>query len=139
MTKIIIVDDEVHLAAEVARALHENNSQYDVMIAQNAEDALKQMESSPSDVVVTDIKLPRMSGIEFSEIVKAKWPNTAIIVMTAYGTQDVIKSAFKAGALFYIEKPFKVENLGNMIKMAGMKRANGAEINQKENFKSTVA
>jgi DNA-binding NtrC family response regulator len=43
-------------------------------------------------------------------------------MMTAYGTEEIIKAAFTTGALFYIEKPFKIENLANMIKMAGLKK-----------------
>lgn len=122
MKSVIIVDDEISFARDIAKLLQEGNDQLRVIAVKSAEEAIKQMESSPVDIVVTDIKLPNMSGIDFAQAIKARWLNTAIIIMTAYGAEDVIKSAFNAGALFYIEKPFKIEKLGNMVKMASLKK-----------------
>lgn len=122
MKSVIIVDDQINFAIDIAKLLQEGNEQLRVTGVKSAEEAIKQMENSPVDIVVTDIKLPNMSGLNFAQAIRIKWPSTAIIIMTAYGAEDVIKSAFNAGALFYIEKPFKIEKLANMVKMASLKK-----------------
>ncbi len=122
MKKVIIVDDEIQFASNVAQVLQTTNDQLRVTAFKSSEDALKELESSPVDIVVTDIKLPVMSGLNLAGIIRNRWPEIAIIMMTAYGTEEIIKTAFSTGALFYIEKPFKIENLANMIKMAGLKK-----------------
>ncbi len=122
MKSVIIVDDQINFAIDIAKLLQEGNDQLRVTGVKSAEEAIKQLENSPVDIVVTDIKLPNMSGLNFAQTISIKWPNTAIIIMTAYGAEDVIKSAFNAGALFYIEKPFKIEKLANMVKMASLKK-----------------
>jgi two-component system NtrC family response regulator len=122
MKRVIIVDDEIQFAANVAKVLQTTNDQLSVIAVQSSEDALKELENSPVDIVVTDIKLPVMSGLKLAEVIRNRWPEIAIIMMTAYGTEEIIKAAFTTGALFYIEKPFKIENLANMIKMAGLKK-----------------
>ena len=130
MKKVIIVDDEVQFAANVARTLQGMDDKLMVTSVRSSEDALIELGNSHVDVVITDIKLPAMSGIKLAEIIKNSWPDVAIIMMTAYGTEDVIKMAFTSGAMFYIEKPFKIENLANMIKMAGLKKAKPTVLKQ---------
>ncbi|MCL4557373.1 MAG: response regulator [Deltaproteobacteria bacterium] len=122
MKKVMIVDDEIGFAGDIARLLQAGNDQLSVSAVGSGGEAIQQMTALPADVIVTDIKLPDMSGLDLAGLVKERWPATAIIVMTAYGAEDVIKSAFAAGAMFYIEKPFNAENLGSMIKMAGLKK-----------------
>lgn len=122
MKRIIIVDDDMNFASSIAESLVEHDSQLSITVADSAEEAVRQMENLPVSVMVTDIKLPNKDGLSLAGTVKDRWPDTVIIIMSAYGAEDVIKSAFTAGAMFYIEKPFNAENLGNMIKMAGLKR-----------------
>ncbi|MCL4467789.1 MAG: response regulator [Deltaproteobacteria bacterium] len=130
MKKVIIVDDEVQFASNVARTLQGMDNQLQVTAVKSSEDALKELENSPVNIVITDMKLPAMSGIKLAEVIKNRWPDVAIIMMTAYGTEDVIKMAFTSGAMFYIEKPFKIENLANMIKMAGFKKTKTTALKQ---------
>ncbi len=118
MTKVMIVDDEIYFATNIAKLLRANNGEMDVMAVYSAEEALKQLENSLYDIVVTDVRMAKMSGIEFIEAVKQKWPETAIILMTAYGTQDIMESAFNIGTLFYIEKHFRIEKLESLIATA---------------------
>ncbi len=122
MKKVIIVDDEIYFAANVAKALQQMSGDLQVMAVKNNEDALKELENSHVDIVVADIKLPAMSGVKLAETIKTRWPDVAVIMMTAAGTEEIVKLAFNTGALFYIEKPFRIENLGNMIAMAGLKK-----------------
>lgn len=130
MKRVIIVDDEIEFANNLAKLLIQQTPQLAVTVADSAEEAMKKFEELPADILITDLKLPKMNGLELSQAVSARWPNTAIIVMTAYGTEDVIKSAFIVGALFYIEKPFKIEKLSNMIRMADLKKQGKAVMNK---------
>lgn len=130
MKRLMIVDDEIDFLNTLTKLLVQRDSQLAVTVAFSAEDAIKKLEVMPADILITDLKLPRMNGLELSEVVRTRWPQTAIIIMTAYGTDDVIKSAFTSGAMFYIEKPFKIENLHNMIRMSDMKKHDKTGINK---------
>jgi|YelNatPaOPRAMG01_1025707.scaffolds.fasta_scaffold39618_2 DNA-binding NtrC family response regulator len=121
MKKVLIVDDEIQFAENVAKLLEETNEQLTTKAVTSSEEALRELENEHADIVVTDIKLPVMDGIKLAEVIKNKWPHIPVIMMTAYGADEVVKSAFKIGALFYIEKPFKIEHLNNMIMMASLK------------------
>jgi DNA-binding NtrC family response regulator len=121
MTKVIIVDDEIYFATNIAKLLRSNNEEMDTLAVYNAEEALKQLENSFYDIVITDVRMPRMNGIEFIETLKQKWPETSVIVMTAYGAQDIMERAFNIGTLFYIEKPFRIEKLEALIAIASKK------------------
>lgn len=121
MKNVLIVDDEIQFAQHVAKTLQDMDEQLNVKAVKDGKEALKELESRHIDIVVTDVRLPIMDGIELAEAIKAQWPNISIIMMTAYGTDETVKIAFNTGALFYIEKPFKIESLNNMIKIAALK------------------
>ncbi len=122
MKKVIIVDDEIGFAKDTARLLQIGNDQLSVSAVSSAEEAMRQMAEAPADVIIVDVKLSDMNGLTLMGLIRENWPSTAIIAMTAYGAEDVIKRAFSAGAMFYIEKPFKAENLGSMIRMVELKK-----------------
>ena len=118
MTKVMIVDDEIYFATNIAKLLRANDEGMDVLAVYSAGEALKLLENTFYDIIVTDVRMPKMSGIEFIGAIKQKRPETAIIVMTAYGAQDVMENAFHTGTLFYIEKPFRIEKLEALIATA---------------------
>jgi len=122
MQKVLIVDDEIYFATNVANLLRSNNKDMDVLAVYSAEEALKQLENASFDIVVTDIRMPNMGGFEFIKKLKEKWQNISVIVMTAYGAKEVMENAFSLGTLFYIEKPFRIEKLEALISMAGKKQ-----------------
>ena len=132
MTKVMIVDDEIYFATNIAKLLRANDETMDVLAVYSPIEALKLLDHTFYDIIVTDVRMPKMSGIEFIEAIKKKWPETSIVVMTAYGAQDVMENAFNTGTLFYIEKPFRIEKLeallaiasrGNRKKSTGQKTA----------------
>ncbi len=79
--------------------------------AESGEAALACLESSSVDIVITDLKLPNMSGVELLPKIKALLPRTETAVMTGYGSIESAVEAMKLGAYDFIEKPFRVENL----------------------------
>lgn len=101
--KILVVDDE----PLIRESLHEilRMQKFDVRMAATAEEALLLMEEDKSDIVLTDMKLPKMSGMELLEEVKTKYPETGVILITGYGSIDTAVEAMKKGAFDYITKP----------------------------------
>lgn len=113
--KVLIVDDEEILTWIMSKTLSKDRKRYEVLVANDCTKALEIMESSPVDLVITDIRMPGMSGLDLLEEIRAKHPDTKVIVMTAYGNPEVQKEANERGCLHYLEKPFKIEDLRNLI------------------------
>jgi len=114
-SKIMIVDDH-----EVVRiglvSLLEQNSQYEVVAqADNALDAIKKVETYKPDVVLMDIRLPGMSGIEACEQISKKYPETKVIMLTSFAEDEMLFSAIKAGASGYVLKQINAKDLINSI------------------------
>lgn len=121
MPNVLIVDDEIYFATNVANLLRANNKDIYALAVFNAEEALKQLERMHFDIVVTDIRMPKIDGFEFIKMLKQRWPNTTVIVMTAYGAKEIMENAFTLGTLFYIEKPFRIEKLEALLAIANKK------------------
>ena len=84
---------------------------YTLVLAENGEQALERLNEYKFDLVLTDIKMPKMNGIEFLKILKQQSPRTEAIMMTAYGDIDNAVETMKAGAFDYLLKPFSAEIL----------------------------
>ncbi len=106
---ILIVDDERKMAVVLQAAFEEDG--YEVDIAQSGEDALAKFRQNPVPLVITDLKMPDMSGIEVLEAVKKLRPDAEVILMTAYATAQTAVEAMKKGAYDYVIKPFSLEEL----------------------------
>src|SRR2546426_7046561 len=79
--------------------------------AESAEAALLSLETQAPDIVVTDLRLPNLSGVEFLRQMKAILPRTEVAIMTGHGSIESAVDAMKLGAYDYIEKPFRVEKM----------------------------
>jgi CheY-like chemotaxis protein/predicted regulator of Ras-like GTPase activity (Roadblock/LC7/MglB family) len=113
--KVLIVDDEEILTWIMSKTLSKDRKHYEVIIANDGHKAAEIMDSVPIDLVITDIRMPGMSGLDLLEHIREKHPQTKAIIMTAYGNPDVHREANERGCLHYLEKPFKIEDLRNMI------------------------
>jgi len=114
--RVLIVDDE-----EIARRNLEHiltKEDYSVTTAANGVEAIGQLESSDFDIVLTDLKMEKISGIDILEKTKAKYPNTQVVMITAYASVDTAIEAIKLGAFHYIAKPFKLEEVRTTVKQA---------------------
>jgi len=107
--KILIVDDERNLLKTLKDSLSLEG--YHVMTASNGRNALQILTMQPVDVVLTDVKMPGMSGFQLLKEVKEKWPETHVIVMTGYGSIQSAVESIQQGAANYILKPIHVEDL----------------------------
>ena len=109
MNTILVVDDEVNYLTVMEALL--GGAGYEVLTAPSAPEALKIAEASDLDLVLTDMKMPKMSGIELMEELHRLYPDLPVVIMTAYGTVELAVTAMKKGAFDYILKPFKNEGI----------------------------
>ncbi|NTW99291.1 MAG: sigma-54-dependent Fis family transcriptional regulator, partial [Geobacteraceae bacterium] len=114
--KILVVDDELSMREFLSILLEREG--YDVTVAGSAEDALRTMESALFDLVLSDVNMPGLSGIELLARIKEKSPETAVLMLTAFSAADQAVEAMKLGAYDYIGKPFKNEEIKQLVKNA---------------------
>ncbi len=116
MPHVLIVDDELNIRRVLAAMLAREG--YEVTAAADGEQALAVLQKTPVHVVVTDLVMPRLGGLELLARVAAEFPDVPVIVITAHGTVDSAVQALKAGAFDYITKPFEQEELKKVIAKA---------------------
>ncbi len=116
METILIVDDEKNYLVVLEALLGPEG--YEILTADNARNAIRLIEESELDLVITDIKMPGISGMELLEEAKKIAPDLPIIMMTAYGTIEMAVEAMKKRAYDYITKPFQNEELKLTVKKA---------------------
>jgi len=114
--KILVVDDEQSMREFLDILL--KKEEYRVTLASNGEEAVKLIEKDIFDLILMDIRMPRMDGITVLKKVKVLSPETIVIMITAYASADTAIKAMKEGAYDYITKPFKVEEIKLIIKNA---------------------
>ena len=128
MRRILVVDDEENLRLVLRTLLRRAN--YEVETASTGEEALERVESFGPDVVLTDVRMPKMSGLDLLAALRAKSSSAVVIVMSAYGSVDLALEAMKAGAYDYVQKPFKPDEI-----LLVLKKAEERETLRKENQK----
>jgi two-component system response regulator HydG len=116
MRKILVVDDDTDLRMSVVSAL--TDSQYQVDQASDGEEAVNRVRASQYDLVVLDVNMPRMTGIEALKEIKAHDPSIMVVMLTAFSNIRDAVEATRLGAYNYLEKPVKSENLVYMIDQA---------------------
>ncbi len=118
--KILIVDDELHICRRCAKILSKIG--LEVSYTLNGYDALKLMDNERFAVVITDLKMSSMGGMEVLRRVKEKYPDTMVIVITGYATVSSAVEVMKMGAFDYLPKPFTPEELRASVRHALAKR-----------------
>jgi two-component system response regulator (stage 0 sporulation protein F) len=110
---ILIVDDQ----KGVRRLLEElfKMEGWNVYTASDGIEAVSQVKASSPDIVLMDMKMPNMNGLESSQQILALYPDMRIIMMTAYGEMDVVKKALEVGVRRCITKPFNILNLRDLV------------------------
>lgn len=107
--QVLVVEDDERLATLIRRGLEEN--EYDVQVAYDGEMGYKLAQRQSFDLIITDIILPRLSGLELCKMVRSEKPEVPIIMLTALGTTDDKVEGFDAGADDYLVKPFDFREL----------------------------
>jgi DNA-binding NtrC family response regulator len=108
--KVLVVDDEAPIREMLQRGLFEIGG-YSVEVAQNGKEAVEKIEKEIFDLVLTDVKMPEMDGMELLRMIKGTRPEVPVIMMTAYGSIETAVEAMKVGANDYITKPVNFDEL----------------------------
>ena len=114
--KILVVDDEKKICRNVEKILAKGN--YEVSYALSADEALEKMAKESYALLISDIVMPGMNGLEFLKLVKNQWPLTKVIMITAYASTDTAVKAIRLGALDYVPKPFTPDELRLPVELA---------------------
>jgi CheY-like chemotaxis protein len=123
LKKVLIVDDEETLTWSMARSLSRDKDKYEVIIANNGREALNLLKKNKIDLVISDIRMPDINGLDLLVKIKKEYPQTQVIIMTAYGSSDVQKEANRRGSLYYVEKPFEISDIRKIIiDLIGLKK-----------------
>ena len=122
MTNVWIIDDEESIRTICTSALEDL---FKIEAFSSASQALLALNSSKPDLIITDIKMPGMSGLEFLNKVSEKYPDLPTIIITAHANMDNALSAYKGGAFEYLTKPFDINEIRKLvIKATKTKKAN---------------
>ena len=111
--RILIVDDETNILSSLKEILTDEG--YDVSVTGDGLDALDMIQSDPPDLLLLDIWLPGMDGIEVLKTVKTYHPDIEVLIMSGHGTIDAAVKATKLGAFDFIEKPFSMDHLTQSV------------------------
>lgn len=120
MAKILIIDDERGMREFLSIMLQKEG--HDVTSAGGGKEALEYIAQKTYDIVITDIRMPQITGIDVLKTVKECSPETVVIMVTAYASTDTAVEAMKQGAYDYITKPFKIEEIKLIVRNALEKR-----------------
>lgn len=115
-TSILIVDDDVNFVKSIAKILALKG--YETVTADSGACALDLLKSRAFDIVLMDIKMPVMNGVDTFRKMKAARPDTVAILMTAFSVDDLIRDALKEGCYAVVRKPFDIDSVVNMIEKA---------------------
>lgn len=102
-TKILVVDDD-----EVVRLSHQRSlagAHYHVVGVWNGDQAMRAMEQQPFDVILLDLRMPGRDGMSVLRMIKDRWPETEVVIITGYPSLETVKEAVEAGACDYLAKP----------------------------------
>jgi two-component system response regulator PilR (NtrC family) len=113
---ILIVDDEEMMRNLLNRILSREG--YKISSAKDGVAALEMLETEKFNIIISDMKMPRMNGFELLKNVKREYPDIGVIIMTAYGDTYTVKDALLLGADEYITKPFKSYEIALVVERA---------------------
>ncbi len=115
--KILVVDDEAPVREILKKGLSQMGG-FSVEVARNGLEAIEKIENDVFDLVLTDMKMPGMDGLELLKTIKGTWPDMMVILITAYGSVETAVEAMKMGANDYITKPIDLNELSIHISKA---------------------
>lgn len=113
--KILVVDDNWQFSENLYDILHEKG--YDVDVTYSASQAVETIKKTEFDVVLMDIKMPLMDGVEVISVIKDACPSTAVIIMSAYSVEELVDRGLKEGAAAFLRKPLDIGKLIEQIEL----------------------
>src|SRR5215207_9907887 len=117
MPNLLIVDDEQGMR-QLLSLVFGRAGGHQVRTAENGARALELLRQEPADLIISDVKMPDMSGIELLRAARGFLPDAGVVMMTAFATVETAREAFKLGADDFIQKPFDVDELKLIVEKA---------------------
>jgi len=114
--KILLVDDEEDFVKTISQRMQRRGQESD--IALNGEQALSRIEQEVPDVVLLDLKMPGIDGMEVLRQIKKAYPEVQVIILTGHGSEKIEKEVRTLGAFEYLQKPTKIDTIMEKIKLA---------------------
>ncbi len=114
MARILIVDDDEEICKNLGEVLEDDG--YDVEYVTSGKEALEKVTKEKYDIVITDLVMPKISGMDLLSYIKRERPETEVVMITAFGSIENAVEAMRRGASDYIEKPFKLNEIRTSIK-----------------------
>jgi DNA-binding NtrC family response regulator len=118
LKRILIVDDEKGVLLVLRDALSKLSDGYHIVTAQNGREGLDLALAEPFDLVITDVRMPVMGGVELTEAIKSARPDTPVIWMTAHGFALVEDDAARLGVLQCLQKPLDLAEIRQAVQQA---------------------
>ena len=119
--RILVVDDEANICQVLSAVLRKDG--HEVQVSRDGDEALALLEKTPVDLLITDVIMNNMSGVELLQRVQSTSPQTPVVMMTAYGTIKSAVDAIKLGAFDYLAKPFDMEQIKSVVRKALAQRS----------------
>ena len=135
--KVLIIDDEKNIRMTLEKAL--SNADYSVQTAYNGEEALEILQKEEISVILLDMKLPGMDGTEVLSKINELDYETKVIIITGYSSVDSAVETMKQGAVDYLRKPFKPEEIVNLVKEVFKRFQLEKEENEIDNFEDYIS
>jgi len=113
--KILLVDDESLVRSSMARMIAHFEPNHSIFEAEDGEDALSMLETEAFDLVVTDIRMPAVDGLELTKRIRERWPELIVVMLTGYADFQYAQEAIRYNVKEYLLKPVSIEHLRKMI------------------------
>lgn len=118
-TRILILDDEPIVCKRLKPAFDKLG--YEVEVFFDSADAMDRVKETDFDIVITDLKMKGIDGLQFVDAIKTKSPATEVIVITGFATMETAKDSFKLGVFDFVAKPFKISEIRELVEKAEQK------------------
>jgi DNA-binding NtrC family response regulator len=118
MPVVMVVEDDASTRESLCAALRDGDDSLEVIAAASGEEAISRLELAPVDVVLTDVMMGRVSGVDLLAHVKEHSPDTSVILLTAFGTVESAVEAMRIGAFDYLTKPINLDRLELLVRRA---------------------
>ena len=118
-TKVLVLDDETIVLKRLGPALEKAG--FSVEVFSRSSDAFNRVQETTFDIVITDLKMEGLDGMQFLSMVKEQSPKTEVIVITGFATMDTAKESFQKGVFDFLAKPFKLGEILETVKKADKK------------------
>ena len=115
MKRVLVVDDEDDMLWMLQRNLNKGMSEVEVLAASSGEEALAVLSDKDVNLVITDINMPGMNGLDLLIEVNNRYPDTGVIIMTAYPSNSFEREAMMGGSLRFVEKPFDIKDMRKIV------------------------